>query len=150
MFKVTLPPSYRAEREYIVHLMMEDFVGLPITIEFDSSKSYVSISADDNKELMLADKLFSTPDAAWLTASSLPPMPLKHSTIPTPEMAESLVDDILPVIFGNDPAVPTFYQGFNDEIMLGLDIFGMILIIHINYINEYISSITAINTEMVR
>lgn len=124
MMKVEIPSTYESERRYILSVMFGDFLGLDIQIQL-SDRQDTRISVDgDNSELIIADKLFSTPLNQWLQPASLPRQPLPNWNISTTRLLATTISPDIPVIYGNDPNDPNFFQVQENKIYLGLDIFG--------------------------
>ena len=116
--QVEVPPAYLLERKYILSVMLEDFLGLDITVK-PTSRSNTRLSLAE-RDLILEDGLLATSDAQWLTPTSLPSQPLEVWD------GSDLVDDLqnVPVLYGKRLPNGTFADIKPDRIHLGLDIFG--------------------------
>ena len=123
MLTVQIPNNYEHERRYILAVMLTEFLGLDIQIHVSDRKN-VSITLNDDRELLIADGLFSTPSAKWLQPDSLPQQPLQVWNIATTKLSAKTVDPEIPVIYGDRPGDPKFFNFSSDRIDLGLDIFG--------------------------
>lgn len=124
MIIVEIPNTYEIERRYILSVMFGDFLGLEMKIQL-SDRQDTRISVDgDNSELLIADQLFGTPLNQWLQPSSLPRQPLPIWNISATKLLATPISPDIPVIYGNDPNEPNFFQVQEKKIYLGLDIFG--------------------------
>ena len=65
MLTVKTPPTYKPEREYIIQVLLRDFLGIDFHVEFQDRQN-ISISNKDGKELIISDVLFQTPQNQWL------------------------------------------------------------------------------------
>jgi hypothetical protein len=131
MITIKIPQTYEIERRYIVTLMLTEFLGLDIAITVDSREN-VSLVCED-RELLIADGLFATPSADWLQPESLPQQPLKMWNIATTKLPVTTVNTEIPVIYGDNPNRPEFFDRSSDRIYLGLDIFGSAFFMLIHY-----------------
>lgn len=118
-----MPDSYWAERTYIVHVIFEEFLGFQAQIR-KTSRPEVTITAGDHRQLVLADTLFSLPSEIWLSPASLPLQPLSIWELGTTRLCPVLTNTSIPIIFGQDPNTPQFFQHKQDAVYLGLDILG--------------------------
>jgi hypothetical protein len=122
MISIQIPQTYENERRYIITVLLCEFLGLDIDIQV-SSRENVSIAYED-RELLIADGLFRTPLANWLQPDSLPQQPLQVWNIATTKLSATTVNPEIPVIYGDRPDDPQFFNFSSDRIYLGLDIFG--------------------------
>jgi peptidoglycan/xylan/chitin deacetylase (PgdA/CDA1 family) len=111
MLSVYVPRTYSTERAYIVSVLLDEFLGLPVQIIEADRHDWLITAAASDRRLSLADCFFAQPAEDWLKPASLPIQPLK-------------VWSGYPVIYGDDPTHPNFVQQTHDSIQLGLDIFG--------------------------
>ncbi|QUY45033.1 polysaccharide deacetylase family protein [Acaryochloris marina S15] len=118
-----MPDSYWAERTYIVRVLFEEFLGFQVQLQ-KHSHSNVIITARDHRQLVIADTLFSTPKHLWLTPTSLPKQPLEIWDLGNTTLSPRLVHTDIPIIFGDDPENPYFLNQSEDQVYVGLDIFG--------------------------
>lgn len=122
MIRVETPPGYAAERRYICDVLLGEFLGLPFRLE-ESDRLDVRItldSAEEDRELLLADHLFRTAESDWLCPASLPPEPLAQWETGWRPAEVELVDAVLPVIYGQRP----FLEVGANRVVLGLDVLG--------------------------
>ena len=123
MLTVQIPNNYEHERRYILAVMLTEFLGLDIQIHVSDRKN-VSITLNDDRELLIADGLFTTPPEQWLQLASLPKQPLKiWNLIPT-QLNAITVNSAMPIVYGEDPDCAEFFVQSAERIYLGLDIFG--------------------------
>ena len=74
---VTIPESYPAARDYILSVILKEFLGTDYIIQRTGRKD-VCISDNEQKRcLIIPDGLFGTPVDKWLTKESLPKQPLE-------------------------------------------------------------------------
>ena len=106
---VEIPMSYPEERDYILEVMLHEFLGLDYQVQ-RSNRRNVQITADDEPELVIHDHLFQTPKDCWLTEQSLPRQPLKTWDT-SGNLAEcSGMLRKVPVIYGDDLSDGEFFQ----------------------------------------
>ncbi len=123
MIIIQIPGNYNIERNYVLSLIFDEFLGVEYQIQQCDSHQ-VRIIMDDGKELLMVDKLFSTKEDQWLQKSSLPIQPLKKWDLNNVPFTVPIVSRQIPVIYGDDPSAVDFFQKSDDKIYLGLDIFG--------------------------
>ena len=119
-----IPPNYKPERSYIIKVIFEEFLGIETKIEIQNRRNTRIIQ--DNKELILEDVLFSTPEDKWLKPESLPKQPLTVWNIPKKLVLNCpLVSQKIPIIYGekinNSDSFLTFHSS---SIKLSIDILG--------------------------
>jgi len=118
---VETPRGRDAEREYILSVVLTDFLGVSWRREFrDGTTVRIAVSGASG-ELILPDILFSYPDFLWLKAESLPETPLPiwdTNEIPVPLEVTSRY---LSVIYGDRR--PRACCSSN-TIYLPIDVFG--------------------------
>nr|VFJ46296.1 MAG: hypothetical protein BECKFM1743A_GA0114220_100355 [Candidatus Kentron sp. FM]VFJ49562.1 MAG: hypothetical protein BECKFM1743C_GA0114222_100727 [Candidatus Kentron sp. FM]VFK07279.1 MAG: hypothetical protein BECKFM1743B_GA0114221_100366 [Candidatus Kentron sp. FM] len=77
MLLIETPETHAVERDYILSVILGEFLGLLLWRRILSNRDDVRITlATQPGEIRLPDVLFSTPDAQWLTEASMPPQPL--------------------------------------------------------------------------
>ncbi len=120
---VHIPDNCQAERRYIVSLVFEEFLGLPVRVVFEPRSDVAIVGADD-KELILADSFFATADRGWLAKASMPPRPLRRIQLPNDCSAADNDEHTLPVLFAEQADAP-FLRCENPQCTrCSLDIFG--------------------------
>jgi hypothetical protein len=70
---VSVPPTYAAERAYVLDVVLGDWLGLDFRIETAEGSDTRIGAGEASGELVLADGLFATPESDWLTPASIPP-----------------------------------------------------------------------------
>jgi len=124
MIIVEIPNTYESERRYILSVMFGEFLGLDIQIKLSDRQDTRICIDGDIRQLVVADGLFATPPHQWLQPASLPKQPLPVWNITKAGLPATTVSSEIPVIYGNDPNHPDFFQDSENQIYLGLDIFG--------------------------
>ena len=117
MITVKAPSTYKPEREYIVRVIMGEFLGLEYQISFGNHAN-TTLSCDSGDELILPDTLFQIPPEDWLTDKSLPQRPLYVFDAKSNKTDCRLVDQYVPIIYGTNP------QKSDPANYLPIDIFG--------------------------
>lgn len=118
---VETPNTRSAERQYILGVILGEFLGLPWQWQ-PADRGDVRITlADQPDAVMLPDALFSVADADWLAEASMPQQPLAQWD--TCELADdiNLVDPVVPVVYGSYTPHATRKDA---AITLPVDIFG--------------------------
>ncbi|MBD2569389.1 polysaccharide deacetylase family protein [Anabaena lutea] len=123
MITVQIPKTHEVERRYILAVFFTEFLGLDIQIQV-SDRDNLLITLNDNRELLIADGLFTTSPEQWLQPASLPKQPLKVWNLDTTKLNAITVNSQIAVIYGDDPTNPDFFHQSESTIYLGLDIFG--------------------------
>ena len=92
MLLVRHPPSYPAERAWVLDVVLGRWLGLEHAprAEARADVEIVDAAAPDAGGVTLPDALFATPEADWLTEASLPARPLRRRA-----------GDGLPVVYGS-------------------------------------------------
>ena len=109
--------TYQPEREYIVSVLLREFLGLDYRIDYQN-RADIQISDGDGRCLRLADVFFRTSEAQWLTMQSLPSTKLDRFDNGQIGAADVVNDEYVPIIFGKpvaDAPTPDYFP---------LDIFG--------------------------
>ncbi|QVL49807.1 MAG: polysaccharide deacetylase family protein [Thiocapsa sp.] len=118
---VETPGTHPAERDYILGVILGDFLGISWQRAASTDgDAHLRLRGDDS-EIVLPDIFFSQSDPAWLTAATLPRLPL--ATWGTRELAVniSLTEPVVPVICG---AAHPILRRSGQTIELPIDIFG--------------------------
>ncbi|WP_346355417.1 polysaccharide deacetylase family protein [Azotosporobacter soli] len=125
MLIIRCDASYPEERAYIYDVIFREFWGISYRVAIeDRTDIVIACSQDAEKEIRLADVFFQTPATQWMTDLSLPMQPLEQWEIMQPEIAELVVDDTLPVIFGYRLRHDGYVMESKEKIQLGIDVFG--------------------------
>jgi hypothetical protein len=121
---VTVPPNYDREREYIIRVLFENFLGQRTVIRKEERTDVrVQLEPSDGKEVRIADGLFATPSGAWLTPQSLPTLPVR-TWRPVSPLCDSLRHGELPVLFGAELPSGRFDEVDDHCIRIGADLIG--------------------------
>lgn len=126
MFTLSVPPHYFKEREYIIRVLFDRFLGIPTEIRCHDFAD-VRISLGDNqKQIHLPDLLFCLDSRDWLAESSLPELPLQSWQVQEKCLWSGLAEPDVPVLFGKPLTNGSFFEvDGNDFILrLGVDILG--------------------------
>ncbi|MBX7124464.1 MAG: hypothetical protein K1X47_02120 [Cyclobacteriaceae bacterium] len=95
---VKTSPRYRKEKEYVLHVVLDVFLGLDYQIDWSGDdKCFVFESAGNR--FQLASVLFLLPEDEWLTKISIPhwPIPVLENTDP------AAFRSTIPVLFSTTP-----------------------------------------------
>lgn len=113
--------SRMLEREYILSILLGEFLGVSWRYECSERCDVRIALAGEAGEIRLPDVLFSVPESEWLTESSMPSRPLPQWD--TRDFSEeiTLIKCMVPVIYGHQE--PTAHKD-NDVIALPVDILG--------------------------
>lgn len=130
MLHIYCPPCYTQEREYIMSVMFDEFLGLPYQF-FEHNERDIRIvlhgdpCEETAKELLITEVLLQSPKTRWLTESSLPATPL--------DQFESPGSAALPVIYGRRLQNGHYVNKSDARIELGIDVFGSIFFMLTRY-----------------
>jgi len=131
MLKVEIPGSRMAEREYVLTLILTEWLGLQWTSEVNVRSDTRITLLDDpgDGEVLVPDVLLAIPDGEWLASSSLPAPPLPLAPIPP---ARGISPDgppgRMPVLFGSGDELR---NGSSTSLML--DVFGGVFFLVTRY-----------------
>jgi hypothetical protein len=128
MLLVKHPETYAPERRYIFDVILGEFLGLAWEGRTEPRED-VEISVaeiSDGQRLTVADGLFRTPEHDWLSERSLPSRPLSSCTLDRATINPTLVDPVLPVIYGHELANGSHCTQTETGLALGVDIFGSV------------------------
>lgn len=113
MITVEIPNNFKEEREYIIEVMLGEFLGLEYKIEVRDKKDYI-IKLHDGKELIVKDSFFSAfnDGLEYLNVKSLPKK-IKFSK------NQFIAEDDIPIIYGDSNIVI-----IRNKIICDIDIFS--------------------------
>jgi len=116
MLKIKIPKSNFKEREYIIHILLNNYLGLKYKIEVSSKNNYEIILNNGNK-LIIEDHFFCkfSKPLLYLQKKNLPKI-VKFIKNPF------TIEDDIPVIYGTDKFLIKEYP--NKLIECGIDIFA--------------------------
>lgn len=119
MLEVYLPKFCINETEYIIKIILSDFLGLEYTIILHD-ESFIKIKSNKSKKpLILETSFFENCKDHYLCKESLPELPLKFWHPPSIMNNIKLTSNEVPIIFGNNKV-----EINDNQIRIGLDIFG--------------------------
>lgn len=124
MLLVRQPPSYPSERQYILRVLLQEFLGLEYRTELHASHDVVITHDRTARRLVIPDVLFQTAEGAWLTPPSMPQRPLEVLRAHELGLDTSLIPDAVPIIYGQRIGCDAHVAVEEDTIRLGLDLFG--------------------------
>jgi hypothetical protein len=114
---VAAPPTYEAERRYILGVLLSEWLGLDWELRVEERPDVrVTLAGEGGpRRLSLPEGLFATDATDWLTEASLPATPLAWTEIGGRR---------LPVLYGAQPAPPTMVSDDGEAVDLGVDVLG--------------------------
>jgi len=136
-FIVTAPPTRGPERQYVLDVVLREWLGLEYELVIGEGP-YVSIARRDDptgSTLRMRDLLFSTPDEAWLSAASLPSAPVG---LVRPTFDGHRADGVarpLPILYG-EPGLELgagLWRRSPRSLELAIDIFGSVFFLLTRY-----------------
>lgn len=120
---VEAPASYRAERHYIIEVLLSDFLGLEFEVSL-SDRSNTRMSAGGGAEVLVCEHLFATQTSDWLKPSSLPRLPVDTLDVSKEPIDVVMTQAKIPVIYGQRLETGRFVDVGDKRVKLGVDIFG--------------------------
>jgi hypothetical protein len=120
---VQIPPNHEAERLYIISVLLGEFLGLEYQVKI-SGLGRATVITHEDRHLSIVDCFFPLNDRDWIQPASLPQQPLRTWQIDRTPLQVTTINSRIPVIYGDDPDDPKFFEQINESIHLGLDIFG--------------------------
>ena len=122
IFQVLVPDSAISERQYIIPLILKEFLGIDVELTPDNAQKHVSITFE-NKTLNLPDTFFITYNQHRLKNASLPLLPLKKVDFCFNSLPKHLKGEAIPIIYGEQiPDESTIHP--DNVLFLEIDIFG--------------------------
>ncbi len=124
--KISTSKAYLPEKRYIFDVLLEEFLGLEYDIKFAETDNITitSQNASDNRRLILSNQFFLTPESMWLQSDSIPKSPLNHWLPEIDNIRIENISESIPVIFGNLFDSGSYIKRSQQEIEIGIDIFG--------------------------
>ncbi|WP_322629719.1 polysaccharide deacetylase family protein [Halothiobacillus sp.] len=121
MLLIETPDTRAAEREYVLGVVLGEFLGLRWR-RISSERGDVRVTLDGMEgELRLPDVLLSRPESDWLKPASMPRQPLARWRLSKDQFEAKTVSDDLPIIYGD--SAPSLRKEAN-SLRLPIDIFG--------------------------
>ena len=121
---VQAPPGFEAERRYVLDVVLSDWLGLDWRLRTEERPD-VRIGLEGEPTgpgVVLPDVLFATSPDEWLTAASLPSLPLASGTVPD-GLGALAPGGRMPVVYGTRPDGPLLTAA-PDGARLEVDVFG--------------------------
>lgn len=105
MIQINLSDTFRKEKEYVLWLVFEYFLGVEYMVEFiPEFNGRTTIKSDQSKRILtFPDSLFSTQKSKWLKNESLPKLPLRIRNLEDFEN-HKFIEKSIPVLFGDNCA----------------------------------------------
>lgn len=122
MISIYCCDNYRSERNYIIDVLLHDFWGLEYKILYEPRLD-VCIERD-GKKIIIDDSFFQQSEDIYLKKESLPVQPLKKWYVRDEALAGMLIENSLPVIYGRETSNGEFLITGQDDIHIGIDVFG--------------------------
>jgi hypothetical protein len=122
------PDTYRAERRYVLEVVLGEFLGLRFEARAEE-RADTEITVPElggGRRVKIVEDLFATPEDRWLAPDSLPRRPLERWRVDPGTIDATLIAPELPVIYGRRLSSGAFYEQVEEEARLGVDIFGAI------------------------
>ncbi|MDR6553878.1 polysaccharide deacetylase family protein [Paenibacillus qinlingensis] len=131
MLTIRSPLMYIPEREYILKVIFQEFLGIQYNILFEDTAEFeITLEGcNNNAKLVIADIFLQTDELFWLTKATLPKSPL--------ESLEHPLYGPLPIIFGKRNSNGSYYDNYPQSIYCGIDIFGSAFFMLTRY-EEYV------------
>jgi uncharacterized protein DUF7033 len=121
MLRITHAPTYLPEREYVLRVVFNEWLGLDYVASAGHVRSvHITNTADPSgARLELDDTFFSMPEHEWLTPASLPKSVASWNPSPT-------VPDSVPqaVLYGREAGRGTYHSIDARGQTLGVDVLG--------------------------
>lgn len=121
-FQVLVPDSAFSERQYIIPLILNEFLGINVELTSDKTQKHVSIIFE-SKALNLPDTFFTTYNQHPLKNASLPSLPLKKVDFCFNSLPKHLKGEKIPIIYGEQMTDESTIHPDNN-LFLEIDIFG--------------------------
>jgi len=120
VIQVKIPSYLVSEQNYILGVLLGEFLGLEHSVIAHDS-DYVELTKIDSEKRLTVDASFfySTSQDGWLKPESMPELPLHDWNLAQDDLDVSLVEDTLPVLYGQAGLVK---EGNHRH--LNLDVFG--------------------------
>ncbi len=135
MIRIICDYNWINEKKYICEIIFSEFLGLEYCFEENRICKNSFILEINNKMIFLPNILFKTKNTKWLTADSLPKLPLEKIN-PSKVFEDYKGEDNLPVIYGGISMLEDIKVD-NDIITIDVDIFGSCFFMLTRY-EEYV------------
>ncbi len=128
------PVTYREERLYIYHVVFKEFLGFDYRLIAEERRdTLITAEGEEARQLIVSEVLFQIPAEKWLSNESLPAQPLERWKVSNDLPEVSTISREIEVIYGIRLEGGHFYLQDDNEITLGLDIFGSIFFMLTRY-----------------
>ncbi len=124
--QVSCSREYHTEREYICHIVLDEFLGVKYSLCFEERSDW-QLSVFDQNSLTIPDLLFQIPQKMWLQSDSLPVQPLSCCSMRNFIQQFKIVAGNLPVIYGDldfQKRISAYSSSSPTDLVLPIDIFG--------------------------
>lgn len=122
---VSVPETYLPERNYILKVLLGEFLGLDYKVDIHKKHEVIiRMSDNSNRVLITEDILFHTPAEQWMKMTSLPRQPLPRWNVADDLPEVRVCDTELPILYGRPIVNGRYFYQQDDVAQLGLDIFG--------------------------
>lgn len=124
MLRIRLPDNCRAERNYVLDVLLGEFLGLRFDVAWDPALAHVEIRDDSAAGITLEvdDTFLGWAASHWLEAGA--PLPLAGPATALPAASLPPYEAPLPVMFGAADAQGAWLSTQGSRTRLGLDVFG--------------------------
>ena len=126
MIEILIPEGFTKEREYIVSVIFEEYLGLEYTLEIGGQRDY-QVTLPNQKKIIVESHFFDKSNVTYLDSNFLP------TDIKFGNYNHSFKN--VPILYGNDKVVQS-----RDQIILGLDLFSSSFFMLTRW-EEYVSDV---------
>lgn len=123
MILVKIPDYCNAELEYVLSVILGEFLGLEWSSETENRSDFKLCLEGKSNELRLPNSFFSIVNKKWLDSFTVPKETLCDWDATELAVPINLVSDKVPILFGD---VKYQVNSKSDQIQLPIDIFGSI------------------------
>lgn len=120
MIVINAPKNFKAEREYIFHVMLSVFLGVSYCIKYVDKINYIKIDGECGN-INMADILFAKSVELLYDAERLPRLPLELACY---NEFSSIDNAPIPVLYGERHSSGKYITNDDKGFYLGIDIFG--------------------------
>lgn len=130
-FLVETPATRISERDYVLSVLLEDWLGAAIDLRRRSGADVTTISVVGGPadSVVALPDVFLGPATAWLSSASLPAMPLSIASPP----AWTGLSDQLPLLYPSPSAAGGIVEGPPGQHRLGFDLLGAMFVLLSGY-----------------
>jgi hypothetical protein len=124
---VHAPPTYTAERRYILGVVLTERLGLDFDLVAHDSQAVRLTALDDpiGRSLTMPDVLFGTPRSSWLTSTCLPAQPLRRWRVED-DLPDAAPASPLPILFGEPLPSERWLTQRAADLHLRVDVLGTV------------------------